>query len=137
MLLYQAAVILHVLAMALWIGHMLIWSLVTGPALKAVEPAATAELLRARSLELGGLGWPALAILVVTGLYLLDMRGTGLVDGFLGEAGWPLALKLWCVLGMIGYQALVGHRQASLAIYANIALALLVLACSTVLVRGG
>jgi uncharacterized membrane protein len=136
MLLYRLAVILHVLAMALWIGHMLVWSLVTGPALKKVEPPATAELLRARSLELGGLGWPALAILVVTGLYLLTLRGIGVVDGLLGEAGWPLALKLWCVVGMIAYQALVGHRQAGVAIYANIALALVVLACSTVLVRG-
>lgn len=136
MLVYRLAVILHVLAMALWIGHMLVWSLVTGPALKKVEPPATAELLRARSLELGGLGWPALAILVVTGLYLLSVRGIGVVGGFLGEAGWPLALKLWCVLGMIAYQALVGHRQAGVAIYANIALALVVLACSTVLVRG-
>jgi uncharacterized membrane protein len=136
MLLYRVAVIVHVLAMALWIGHMLVWSLFTGPALKKVEPAATAELLRARSQELGGLGWPALAILVVTGLYLLAVRGIGPVSGLLGEAGWPLALKLWCVLGMIAYQALVGHRQAGVAIYANIGLALVILACSTVLVRG-
>lgn len=136
MLLYRASVILHVLAMALWIGHMLVWSLITGPALKKVEPAATAELLRARSLELGGLGWPALAILVVTGLHLLSLRGIGLLGGFLGEGGWPLALKLWCVLGMIAYQAVVGHRQASVAVYANMALALVILACSTVLVRG-
>ena len=135
-LLYRVAVILHVLAMALWIGHMLVWSLVTGPALKKIEPTATAELLRARSLELGGLGWPALAILVATGLYLLTLRGLGPVRGLLGEGGWPLALKLWCVLGMIAYQALVGHRAAAIAIYANIALALVVLACSVVLVQG-
>jgi hypothetical protein len=136
MLLYRLAAILHVLAMALWIGHMLVWSLVTGPALKKVEPPATAELLRQRSLELGGLGWPALAVLVVTGLYLLSFRGLGLVGGLIGEGGWPLALKLWGVIGMILYQAFIGHRQAATAIYANMASALIVLACSVVLVRG-
>lgn len=136
MVAYQLAVILHVLAMSLWIGHMLVWSLVTGPALKRIEPATTADLLRERSLEMGGLGWPALAVLVLTGLYLLSLRGLGILGGLFGDGGWPLALKLWCVIGMILYQALVGHRRAAAAIYANIALALIVLACSVVLVRG-
>lgn len=135
-MLYQLAVILHVLAISLWIGHMLVWSLITGPALKKVEPATTADLLRERSLEMGGLGWPALAILVVTGLYLLSWRGLRIDEAMLGGGGWPLALKLWCVIGMILYQAFVGHRRAAAAIYANMALALVVLACSVVVVRG-
>ena len=64
---------LHLLALTLWLGHMFVWSLIIGPALKRVEPAETAELLRESSLFRGGLGWPALAILVPTGLYLLEL----------------------------------------------------------------
>ena len=41
------------------------------------SPPETAELLRERSLYLGGLGWPALAVLAITGLYLLGQRGIG------------------------------------------------------------
>jgi uncharacterized membrane protein len=136
MLLYRACIILHMLAMSLWIGHMLVWSLITGPALKRVEPAATAELLRERSLHLGGLGWPALAVLAVTGLYLLSWRGIGIAEAFTGVAGWALTLKLMGVLGMILYQALIGHRRSTIALYANMALALVVLACSVLIARG-
>ena len=141
MLLYRIAVILHVLAMALWLGHMFVWSLVTGPALKTLVPAATAEHLRERSLFLGGLGWPALAVLVVTGAIQLHYRGIGVMDLFntdlyAGPVGNALALKLVLVLVMILYQAVMGHRRSSVAIYANMAVALIVLACSVVLVEG-
>ena len=77
MTLYGLCVTLHLLAMSLWLGHMLVWSLFAGPALKAVQPPATAEMLRERSVYLGALGWPALAVLVPTGLYLLHWRGIG------------------------------------------------------------
>ena len=55
---------LHLLAMSLWLGHMFVWSLFAGPALKRIEPPATAEMLRDRSVYLGAFGWPALAVLV-------------------------------------------------------------------------
>ena len=136
MLVYHGAVALHLLALSLWLGHMLVWSLITGPALKVLEPAATAEHLRERSLAMGGLGWPALAVLVATGLYLLQWRGLGIVDAATGVGGLALQVKLAGVLAMIVYQAVFGHRRAPLAIYANMALALVVLACSLIFARG-
>jgi len=137
MLLYHGAVILHLLAMSLWIGHMLVWSLVTGPALKTIEPPETAEHLRARSLTMGGLGWPALIVLLATGGYLLDWRGLGILEAFMGAGGVALQIKLLGVLAMIVYQAVFGHRQAPLAIYANMGLALVVIACAILFQRGG
>jgi uncharacterized membrane protein len=136
MLAHRIVVVLHLLAMSLWIGHMLVWSLIVGPALKTVEPAETATHLRQRSLFLGGLGWPALAVLIVTGVYLLSARGVGLIEAFVGAGGWPLQLKLAAVLGMVLYQAFLGHRRAPVAIYADIALALTVLLGSVLLVHG-
>jgi uncharacterized membrane protein len=134
-------VALHLLAMALWIGHMLVWSIVAGPALKRVEPEATAAFLRERMVYLGGLGWPALALLVPTGFYLLGQRGIGVGDlltlGFLDRPdGGPIALKLALVLWMILYQSIWGHRPAPIANWVNIGAALLVLGCSVVIVRG-
>lgn len=135
--LYNAALALHLLAMSLWLGHMFVWSLVTGPALKKLEPEETAEHLRDRSLALGGLGWPALAVLVLTGVYLLDYRGLGPFSAILGDGGLALQLKLLAVLGMVIYQAVFGHRRAALAIYANMALALVVLTSSVLFARVG
>ena len=53
--LYLICVSLHLLALSLWLGHMFIWSLVVGPAVKRVQPQETADLLREASLFRGGL----------------------------------------------------------------------------------
>jgi uncharacterized membrane protein len=139
-LLYWVCISLHLLAASLWLGHMFVWSLVVGPAQKRIEPPATAELLRERSLYLGALGWPALAVLAVTGLYLLDQRGITPTDLFTGAAfavaGNSLAIKLGAVLFMVFYQVVWAHRQAPVAIYFNMLAALIVLGASVVLVRG-
>jgi len=137
-LLYWVCISLHLLAASLWLGHMFVWSLVVGPAQKRIEPLETAELLRERSLYLGGLGWPALAVLVLTGLYMLGQRGIGLgalLSGAAFAADGSLAVKLAAVLFMVVYQIVWAHR-ASVAIYGNILAALIVLGASVVLVRG-
>jgi uncharacterized membrane protein len=139
--LYSICLGLHLLAMALWLGHMFVWSLIVGPALKRVEPAETAELLRDASLFRGGLGWPALIVLVPTGLYLLSVRGIQVGDllsgvAFQGQQGRVLAIKLAAVAVMIGYQAYFGHRRAPIAIYFDMLAAIVVIGASVVLVRG-
>lgn len=138
---YTVALVLHLAALSLWLGHMFVWSLLIGPALKRVEPAATAEILRDASLFRGGLGWPALAILVPTGLYLLRFRG--IMPGDLLEAatyqgsfGTVLATKLAMVAVMIGYQAYFSHRRAPVAIYFDMLAALVIIGASVAIVRG-
>lgn len=138
---YYVCVGLHLLAMSLWLGHMFVWSLIVGPAMKRIQPPATAELLREASLFRGGLGWPALAVLVPTGLYMLHYRGIEfgqLVSGaaFRGAQGTVLAVKLACVAGMVVYQAVIGHRRAPIAIYFDMLLALVIIATSVLIVRG-
>ena len=139
--LYLICVALHLLALSLWLGHMFIWSLVVGPAVKRVQPQETADLLREASLFRGGLGWPALAVLIPTGLYMLHYRGIEigqLLSGaaFQGPQGTALAVKLACVGGMMVYQAVIGHRRAPIAIYFDMLLALIVIGTSGVIVRG-
>jgi len=138
---YYICVGLHLLALSFWLGHMFVWSLVVGPAVKKLEPRETAELLREASLFRGGLGWPALAVLIPTGLYMLHYRGielSQLISGeaFQGTQGLVLAVKLACVAGMMVYQGVVGHRRAPIAIYFDMLLALVVIGASVVYVRG-
>lgn len=141
MSIYLICVTLHILAFSLWLGHMFVWSLIVGPAVKRVEPAATAELLRSASLFRGGLGWPALAVLIPTGLYMLHHEGIGvgmLLSGaaFQGGEGIALAVKLLAVLGMMVYQGVIGHRPAPLAIYFDMLLAIIVIGASVLIARG-
>lgn len=141
MILYGLCVVLHVIAAAVWLGHMFFWSLFAGPGLKRMEDADAGRELRRLSLAHGGLGWPALAVLVLTGAYMLYARGIDagdLVSGaFLATRfGQALDAKLVLVAAMIGYQAVFGHRAAPRAIYANMLAALLVLAASVLLAGG-
>jgi uncharacterized membrane protein len=140
MTLYRICIVLHVAAASLWLGHMFFWSLFSGPVLKSIEPPATANRLRELSFWMGGLGWPALAILAVTGALMLGRHGITwevLASGRLLEVpfGRTLAIKLALVLAMVGYQVKFAHRAAPRAIHWNIAAALLVLAASTLLAQ--
>lgn len=138
---YALSVVLHVLAAALWLGHMFFWSLFGGPALKTVQPPEAAALLRQSSLTMGGLGWPALAILVATGAYMIAARG-GTLEAIYSAAareavgGDVLLGKLLLVGCMVVYQACFGHRPAPRAILVNMLVALLVLAAGVLLARG-
>ena len=138
---YLVCVALHLLAALLWLGHMFVWSLITGPAMKRIQPAATADLLRDTSVSHGGLGWPALGVLIPTGLYMLHYRGIGIDtllsgEAFAGPQGTALAIKLVLVAGMVFYQAFIGHRKASIAIYFDMLAAIGVIATSVIIVRG-
>lgn len=141
MILYWLAISLHLLAATLWLGHMFVWSLIAGPAMKRIEPQEAATLLRERSLYGGGLGWPALIVLTATGLFMLYYRGIGLDEllsgaAFAGLQGAVLAVKLIMVLAMAVYQVAFGHGRAHVAIYFNMLAATVVLGASVVLVRG-
>jgi uncharacterized membrane protein len=137
---YRISVALHLVAMSLWIGHMLVWSLVAGPSLKKIVPAEVANTLRRLSMTMGGLGWPALVILWITGYVQLQYRGITwdlLISGraFMFPGGWVLAAKLALVVWMVGFQAMFGHRPAPRAIYLNMAAALAIVGLSVLLVR--
>lgn len=135
---YTVVLGVHVLVTTLWLGHMFFWSLISGPALKRLDDRELGARLRALSLEGGGLGWPALAVLIVTGSYLLWRRGIGPGD-LLSPAllrqpfGVALDAKLLLVLVMVGYQAVFGHREAPRAIYLDMLVAIAVLALALVL----
>ena len=135
---YAGAFFLHITAACLWLGHMFFWSLISGPALKKIDPPETAQRLRELSQRMGALGWPALTVLILSGAYMLGARGIGLSDLLSADFrstqfGQVLLLKGVLVLGMVVYQAVLGHRHAPRAIYANMLAALSIIAASVVL----
>jgi uncharacterized membrane protein len=74
--LYLASVVLHVLAAMVWLGGTLSLVLVGAPVLRAVEPPEVRQrLFDAIGRRLRRVGWSAVALLVMTGLYNTWVRG--------------------------------------------------------------
>jgi len=134
---YTFCLALHLVAVTVWIGHMLFWSLIVGPLAKRADPPAEGERLRAAATRHGGLGWPALAVLFGTGLAMLHFRGVfsggGLESLSASTAGRLLLVKLALVTCMVAYQWTVGHRPAPKLIYLNMLAALMIVAISVVI----
>lgn len=134
-MLYLTSVTLHVLAALFWLGGMFFLALVGAPVLRHVEPAE----LRARLFDQLGrrfrtAGWIAIAVLLVTGVVNLQVRGF-LTWAVLGHAafwrtafGTALAIKLVAVAVMLALQAIHdfvhGPRSARAAPLSPEALAL-------------
>jgi len=138
--LYQVAVFLHVGAALFWLGHMFFWSLVAGFVLKSIDPPETGEFVRQASLRMGGLGWPALFVLLVTGIVIIIHSKVTLHHIVSGEflfdpMGRVMAVKMSLVGCMALYQWFVGHRHAPRLIYLNMLIALLIIGLSVLRVR--
>lgn len=89
-MLYQLAVLIHLLSAIVWIGGMLFLVLVLVPVARrsADSPERATRLLGQIGRQFRPVGWVCLGLLVLTGLYLAtDHWRVGLVDLF-GGGGW-------------------------------------------------
>lgn len=163
--LYFFSVWLHILAATVWVGGMLFLSFVLIPLLRHPElQPHRALLVSLIGVRFRVIGWVALAVLLVTGLYNIAARGFTLQDAFngtlwLGEFGRTLAEKL-VTFGIIllvsalhdfwvgpkamalvqrGNPSLESERWRKVAAWlgrVNLVLALLMVAFGIMLVRG-
>jgi len=162
---YVLSVWLHIVAACLWVGGMLFLVLVLVPALKTLPDRQLAvQLVRDTGRRFRLVGWVTLGVLVVTGLTNLWARGIQwdilrTPDFWQGTFGSVLAFKVGTVLLILAMSAVhdfsLGPR-ASAALRANpespdalrlrrlatwfgrvnLLLALVVVACGVMLVRG-
>ncbi len=137
---YLLAVFLHVTAALFWLGHMFFWSLVAGFVTKSIEPRETGDFIRRASLRMGGLGWPALSVLFLTGIIIIIHSKITLHHIVSGEflfdpMGRVMAVKMCLVGCMALYQWFVGHRPAPRLIYLDMLIALVIIALSVLRVR--
>lgn len=119
---YVVAVWLHIIAAMVWVGGLVCFAAVLVPLSK--QPAfkhLSTELLTASGLRFRWIGWSALTVLVVTGVYILGVRGyawADLLSGALweGNFGYTLAIKLALVGVLIAVNAwhdfYIGPRAA-------------------------
>ena len=104
---YYATVTLHVFAAIFWLGGLFFLAAVGAPVLRTVEPQALrAQLFRTLGRAFRPLAWLAIAMLLVTGVANLALRGRlrpALEEGSFWHSpyGHALAAKLACVVLMI------------------------------------
>lgn len=162
---YVGSVLLHVIAATLWVGGMLFLVVVLVPALKRLPDRKLAVLLiRETGRRFRSVGWVTLIVLVATGFTNLWARGVK-GDTLASPAFWSspfgsvLAVKLATVMIILTISAthdfLIGPRASealrvnpedpaaqrlrALATWfgrLNLLLALVVVACGVMLVRG-
>lgn len=110
--LYLWLVTLHLLAALLWLGGMFFLAAVGAPVLRRVEPPELrAELFRRLGEKARGVGWGAIGVLLLTGTWMLHLRGW-LDPALWGDArfwrstsGTALAWKLGAVSVILVVQA--------------------------------
>lgn len=109
--LYLVSVWLHIVAAVAWVGGMLFLVVVLVPLLRtpAMRNQAPA-LFHAVGTRFRPVGWIALVMLVVTGVFNVTMRGYSVGqllrgDAFVGRWGATLALKLSFVLLIVTMSA--------------------------------
>lgn len=103
---YQWVVYVHILAAMVWVGGMLFLGFALVPALRAESPAIRSAIMGRIGRQFRWVGWGAIAILLITGVWNLrnrhfswDMIANG--DVFRGTWGHILAVKLALVLILI------------------------------------
>lgn len=163
---YVFAVWLHIVAAMVWVGGLVCFAAVLVPLSR--QPAfrhLSTELLSESGLRFRWVGWSALAVLIITGIYILSVRGyawADLLNGTLwdGRFGRTLAIKLGLVgllivintwhdfyVGPRAAEGLRGQpdsletsrlrRSASWAARLTLVLSLAVVFLAVLLIRGG
>lgn len=111
MSLYWVNVTVHVLAALFWLGGMFFLAAVGAPVLRKVEPAALrAQLFRDLGEQFRTVGWIAITVLLLTGVFNLYYRGVlgQLTNGefWATRYGVALAWKVGAVTAMLIVQAI-------------------------------
>jgi putative copper export protein len=125
---HLVSVALHILAAAVWVGGMAFLALVVVPVVRRPTFAAQSALLvRETAARFRVVGWSALAVLIVTGVVNLAVRGYGhesVRSGtlFAGVFGHVLAVKLVLVALTIALAVLhdlwLGPRASAILVAA-------------------
>jgi len=131
---YLIAIYLHLLALVLWIGHMLFWVTAGGTISKRFLSEETREVVLQLRDEFGQIGWPSLLVLVLTGVFILYQRGFRLDSIPSNPFTTMLGAKLSLVALMIVFQCFVGPKWPILG-WVNLCVALGIIGISVVLVR--
>ena len=103
---HNFSLLMHILALAMWLGAMLFFLIVYGPAVHQLKPELGLDLLNRGRIKFEALSWVAIGLLLITGMSNLVLRSQS-VGGHLGQQYLTvLGIKLLLFLAMLVHHAL-------------------------------
>lgn len=111
-MIYDVLVYIHVFAALLWLGGMFFLGVVGAPVLRSIESVEVRQrLFNDLGVRFRNVGWGAIAVLLLTGMSILEVRGIFRSGAFVDAAFWrtpfgmALAVKLAMVASMVALSA--------------------------------
>ncbi len=105
------SLLLHLLAAALWLGAIVFFLAVIGPAAQGLEPKIAIRTMNQGRIGLETLSWSAIGVLLLTGIFLLAARlqAGATLDGAFGIL---LGVKLFLFIAMAVHHGLQVFKYA-------------------------
>jgi putative copper export protein len=103
---YLSSLILHLIALALWLGGMVFFLVVFGPAVRDLRPDIGMGLLNQGRIALEGIAWVGIVLLMFTGMVNLFLRNQAM-GAHLGRTYmFLLSIKLLIFVAMLAHHSL-------------------------------
>ncbi len=109
---YFLSLTVHLIALALWLGGIVFFLVVLGPAVQELEPRNAVRTLNQGRIGLESLSWIAIGLLLATGIFNLMVRlpvaGASLSKSY----GFILGIKLFIFGAMVVHHCLQVFKYA-------------------------
>lgn len=110
--LLSLSLLIHLVALALWLGGIVFFLVVLGPAVQELEPRIAITTLNRGRLGLETASWIAIGLLFLTGIFNLlasaPANGASMSDSY----GILLGIKLFVFAAMVGHHGLQVFKYA-------------------------
>jgi putative copper export protein len=109
---YSFSLLIHLIALALWLGGIVFFLVVLGPAVHELEPGIAITTLNQARLGLETGSWIAIGLLLLTGIFNLLVR-TSAAGAEIGQSyGITLGIKLFVFGAMVVHHCLQVFKYA-------------------------
>jgi putative copper resistance protein D len=109
---YSLSLLVHLSALALWLGGIVFFLMVLGPAVRELEPRIAVSTLNQGRLGLETASWIAIGLLLLTGIFNLFVRMSGSGAALDESYGILLSIKLLVFGAMIAHHCLQAFKYA-------------------------
>ncbi len=109
---YTLSLLIHLVALALWLGGMVFFLVVFGPAVHELRPAIAIRTLNQGRISFEAVSWAAIGLLLITGMLNLILRNqpTGAPHGEFYTI--LLSIKLFLFFAMLAHHCLQIFKYA-------------------------
>lgn len=110
--LYSFSLLIHLIALALWLGGIVFFLVVLGPAVRELEPRVAVTTLNQGRLGLETASWIAIGLLLLTGIFNLVARAPAAGAATNESYGMLLGVKLFVFGAMVAHHCLQVFKYA-------------------------